>query len=233
MFFSGGFYYWKFAISASISLILPDSEKLPMYINQAVIKKATATTGRKHYHEISVELLKQLPKQIHDAIMVFDSLTRPDSLVIMTELMHKDESVVVTVHLSARQENHVINDIASVYSRGRDSDFVKWIEKGALRYINKQKALSWFRNGGLQLPEVETEPSSKRRLTEDGYVKSLTKDLGISWSSRKNSASSSALTSSSTLQLPQTDFDDMRLIDEIYTVCNFYGYRRLTVEMQM
>lgn len=30
----------------------------------------------------------------------------------------------------------------------------------------------------------------------------------------------------------QTDLDDMRLIDEIYTACPFYGYRRITAEMQ-
>jgi len=30
----------------------------------------------------------------------------------------------------------------------------------------------------------------------------------------------------------QTDLDDMRLIDEIYTKCPFYGYRRITAEMQ-
>ena len=31
----------------------------------------------------------------------------------------------------------------------------------------------------------------------------------------------------------QKDLDDMRLIDEIYTVCPFYGYRRITAEMQL
>lgn len=32
---------------------------------------------------------------------------------------------------------------------------------------------------------------------------------------------------------PQKDLDDMRLIDEIYTACPFYGYRRVTAEMQL
>jgi putative transposase len=30
----------------------------------------------------------------------------------------------------------------------------------------------------------------------------------------------------------ETDLNDMRLIDEIYTACPFYGYRRITAEMQ-
>jgi len=30
----------------------------------------------------------------------------------------------------------------------------------------------------------------------------------------------------------KTELDDMRLIDEIYTACPFYGYRRITAEMQ-
>lgn len=33
--------------------------------------------------------------------------------------------------------------------------------------------------------------------------------------------------------IPQADLDDMRLIDEIYTACPFYGYRRITAEMQL
>ena len=31
----------------------------------------------------------------------------------------------------------------------------------------------------------------------------------------------------------QNDLNDMRLIDEIYTACPFYGYRRITAEMQL
>ena len=31
----------------------------------------------------------------------------------------------------------------------------------------------------------------------------------------------------------ETDLNDMRLIDEIYTACPFYGYRRITAEMQL
>lgn len=34
-------------------------------------------------------------------------------------------------------------------------------------------------------------------------------------------------------KIPQADLDDMRLIDEIYTACPFYGYRRITAEMQL
>jgi len=36
-----------------------------------------------------------------------------------------------------------------------------------------------------------------------------------------------------TNKIPQADLDDMRLIDEIYTACPFYGYRRITAEMQL
>ncbi len=36
-----------------------------------------------------------------------------------------------------------------------------------------------------------------------------------------------------TVAWSQSDLDDMRLIDEIYTSCPFYGYRRITAEMQL
>jgi Transposase and inactivated derivatives len=32
---------------------------------------------------------------------------------------------------------------------------------------------------------------------------------------------------------PEVDIADMRLIDEIYTACPFYGYRRITAQMQL
>lgn len=36
-----------------------------------------------------------------------------------------------------------------------------------------------------------------------------------------------------TVAWPQADLNDMRLIDEIYTACPFYGYRRIAAEMQL
>ena len=33
-------------------------------------------------------------------------------------------------------------------------------------------------------------------------------------------------------KIHQADLDDMRLIDEIYTACPFYGYRRITAEIK-
>lgn len=54
--------------------------------------------------------------------MVFDSATEPNSLVVMTELSHNARTIVVAVHLDKRDQHHVVNKIASVRPREKDSN---------------------------------------------------------------------------------------------------------------
>lgn len=130
------------------------AEQLPIVIDQGTLRKVLSSKEEQGgKHGISAELVKQIPKQLNDPIMVFDSSTQPNSMVVMTELQHQGRTVVVAIHLSKTLPNrNVVNDISSIHPRERDSHFTNWINQGLLRYVNEQKSREWFMTVGLQLP---------------------------------------------------------------------------------
>jgi hypothetical protein len=134
-------------------LIRLGAKQLPIMISPRVIEKSLISK-----HDLTPELLKDLPVELHDPIMVFDSATVPNSFVIMTELRSPTGNIVAAIHLNEHEQNHIVNRIGSVYGKDRDGAFIDWIKKGLLRYINKNKSQIWLRSRGLQLPKEVTEP---------------------------------------------------------------------------
>lgn len=121
---------------------------LPMTIRQNTVKKITQDK-----HDISLEQLKKLPEALRRPLMVFDSKTKADSLVILTSLQdNSGKSIVAAVHLNKRMKHHEVNAIASVYGKDNNNVFVKWIKENKLKYINKKRAVKWAQSTGLQLP---------------------------------------------------------------------------------
>jgi hypothetical protein len=126
-----------------------------------------------HEHRVSADLLKHLPAELYDPIMVFDSATQPNSLVVMTALRPGEQTVVVAIHLGKRLGRREANEIASVHPRASDAHFTNWIRQGLLRYRNNELSLKWFQSAGLQLPlEGTTRSSNERILDETNLVKS-------------------------------------------------------------
>ncbi|MDD5068804.1 MAG: hypothetical protein PHN89_04370, partial [Candidatus Pacebacteria bacterium] len=125
------------------------AEQLPVVVTHGTIEKATE--GK---HGISFETLKQLPEQLADPVMVFDSATEADSLVVMTELKQDGKTIVAAVQLSKGMGNNIVNDIVSIHPRSNEYHFINWINQGLLRYMNKSKSRAWSLASGLQLPRV-------------------------------------------------------------------------------
>lgn len=125
------------------------AEQVPLVITQGTVEKATSDK-----HGISIETLKKLPAAIEDPIMVFESATEADSLVVMTELRQDGKSIVAAVRLSKDIDKNVVNDIISVHPRNSEYHFINWINHGLLRYQNKQKSRAWSLTSRLQLPGV-------------------------------------------------------------------------------
>ncbi|MCX5819737.1 MAG: hypothetical protein NT047_07485 [Deltaproteobacteria bacterium] len=144
------------------------AEQLPLVITQGTVEKAT--TGK---HGVSIETLKQLPAHIADPIMVFDSATEADSLVVMTELKQDGKTIVAAIRLSKEVGRNVVNDIISVHPRNSEYHFINWINQGLLRYMNKSKSRAWSVTSGLQLPAVRGSKlgSTKKILFDHDLVK--------------------------------------------------------------
>jgi hypothetical protein len=123
------------------------AEKLPIVITHGAIEKATA--GK---HGISFDTLKQLPQQLADPVMIFDSNTQAGSLVVMTELTQDGKTIVAAINLSSTIHGNQVNDISTVHQRDSEGHFLNWINKGLLRYMNRSKSRAWALRSGLQLP---------------------------------------------------------------------------------
>ena len=116
----------------------------------------------------------QLPAALAEPVMVFESATVSDALVVLTELKHEGRSVMVAVHLDTERQRVRVNDIASAYRRGNERWYLRQIEEGRLLYQDKKKSLAWARTNRLQLPRVRKLParlSGKRILNENDVVK--------------------------------------------------------------
>lgn len=124
------------------------AKDLQLTVAQDVIDKVLSPSK----HELTAELLKELPYQLWRPMMVFESATTPNSFVVMTELVHGNEHVVAAVHLEKRQDRHVVNKIASVYPKS-DKGIAGWVEEGLLKYVDSQKSLDWFQLIGVQFPK--------------------------------------------------------------------------------
>jgi hypothetical protein len=135
------------------------AQPLEMVIDQETLKKVLHDK-----HGLDEATLRQLFDQLHDPLMVFRS--KSSGLVIMTELMQDGKTIVAAIHLGKEQQQHVVNDIASIYGKDKDGTFASWIRQGLARYWDKAKALAWFRSRGLQLPKEGTIQGSEGSIAD-------------------------------------------------------------------
>lgn len=130
-------------------------------------------------HDLPKAIIKKLPRELADPVMIFDSMSEPDSIVVITNRVDKTGSPIMSaVFINKSGEADASHSIKSVYGRNDIEDFRRWIEKGNLRYINEKKSAVWLRHVGLQLPLPRIKQHSKPTLlTEDDFVKTPLKKL--------------------------------------------------------
>lgn len=128
-------------------------------------------------HGIPVETVKNIPKWLADPIMVFDSNTQRNSLVILTEAEHENQPIYVAIHLEKdRGRKHYVNRVASTYQRP-DTDVERWVKAGLLRCYDNKKGSEWLRARGLQLPTAGTSLQSLSKKTLLLKSKNVNKSL--------------------------------------------------------
>ncbi|WP_282265634.1 PLxRFG domain-containing protein [Stenotrophomonas sp. PS02298] len=121
---------------------------LPITVTRDVVRKAS--NGVKH--DVSREVLRQLPELLADPQAVFDSKAEAGGLAVL--LNAKDASgrpVMVALHLQQQQNRMVINRVASAYGRP-EVQYQAWTREGLLRYVADAKNPDLVRLVGLQLP---------------------------------------------------------------------------------
>ncbi|MDE6059371.1 MAG: ssDNA-binding domain-containing protein [Clostridia bacterium] len=116
--------------------------------------------GEENYHGLEAETVKQLPGLLSEPVMIMDSLTRDDSIVVVTESIDKENRPVIgAIKLNGfgRRDNRVIdaNILTSAYGKDNFQAFIERnIEKGNVLYYNKEKSQALSVNPGVQFPDV-------------------------------------------------------------------------------
>lgn len=135
-------------------------EQLPMLYTQNHLKKAVKPKNlKKHTHGLDKEQIKKLPSLLENPVMIYDSLSRKDSLVVVTsEFDNENNPIIVSIHPNGDGKYNLervnSNFITSIHGR---ENFVKHLEKELeadnLLYVNKEKSQELFSVLGLQFPK--------------------------------------------------------------------------------
>lgn len=141
---------------------------LPILMTTKHLKSITASSGKKkvNYHGLDVDIVKKLPKYISEPVMIADSLTRDDSIVVITEAVDSKKRPVLAAILldgAGRIDSKHINAniMTSAYGKDNFNSFLKRIaDNDALVYWNKKKSQALSVSLGLQLPNAITSLNS-------------------------------------------------------------------------
>lgn len=135
------------------------ANNLPILIRAKKLKKvATHSQNNSHLHGLEVDVIKKLPELIADPVMVMDSLTKDDSVVILTSTIDNENRPIIgaikfdgkgyidSVRLEA-------NILTSLYGKDNFNDFIQRnINAGTILYWNKEKSQELIEVPGVQFP---------------------------------------------------------------------------------
>lgn len=126
-------------------------EQLPMFYTQRHLRKVILPKNLvKHTHGLTEEQIKKLPDLLAKPVMIYDSLSRHDSLVVVTsEVDTENDPIIISIHPNGSGkydlERVSSNFITSVYGR---ENFEKHLELEVqadnVLYINKEKSQELF-----------------------------------------------------------------------------------------
>ena len=137
---------------------------LPIFITAKHIKTITQPYGKKsaNYHGLKIETLKLLPKHISNPVIIADSLTQKNSIVIITELTDSNNNpIIAAIKLNGQVNinNKYIkaNILTSTYGKENFENFLKNIAlTNSLIYWDKEKSQRLSVNLGIQFPNIIT-----------------------------------------------------------------------------
>lgn len=142
--------------------------RLPILMTARHLKTITQSSGKDkaNYHGLGTEIVKKLPQLISEPVILADSLTRGDSIVVITEAVDSDNRPVIAAILldgkGRLDEKHInANIMTSAYGRSNVQSFLNRLaEEDAVFYWDKKKSQEMSVSLGLQLPNAITNLAS-------------------------------------------------------------------------
>lgn len=136
-------------------------EQLPMLYTQSHLQKAVATKNdEKHHHGISAEQIKNVPRKMKEPMMIFDSFSQKDSIVVVLNDFDNSNNPIITSikpNGTGRYELEMVraNYITSIYSKNNFMNTLnRVIADEHLIYCDKKQTQEMFERWGLQSPEL-------------------------------------------------------------------------------
>lgn len=112
---------------------------IQMAVKRLVSKKLQSN------HPFKLITIVNLPEYLANPIAVFQSKTRCDSKVVLTEMEESGVNIVLAIEKERSLIDREVNDVRSIYPKDNIKDVLRWIaEDGLMEYCNKEKALNWL-----------------------------------------------------------------------------------------
>ncbi len=142
--------------------------KLPILMTARHLDTTVNESGKKglNYHGLGIDIIKQLPNLIEKPALIAESLTRDDSVVLITQAIDKQRRpviVAIKVNGVGRLENVVIqaNVMTSAYGKDNFYNYIKkFIDNDKILFWDKKRSQRVSVNPGLQLSDVITNLAS-------------------------------------------------------------------------
>lgn len=135
-------------------------EQLPILYTQSHLRKALLPKDSKNNsHGLDVIELKGIYEKLEKPVFLFDSLTRKDSIVILTDLLDKERCpVLVTLKPnglgSYQAEVQPANFATSIYGKNNISNYLdNMFRQENLLFYDKEKSQKLFSVLGLEFPK--------------------------------------------------------------------------------
>lgn len=132
-------------------------------------KLATKASEKyKSNHPFNLTSIENLPQAIANPIAVFDSKTRIDAKVVLTELESNGDNFVVAIQVNRKVGNIEINSVRSIYPKDYVKDIYSWINDGLLKWVDKKKATDFISNSSTpaNVDDKNSSFSSATKIVE-------------------------------------------------------------------
>ncbi len=136
-------------------------EQLPMFYTKRHLHDALKPKGNTgesiHYHGLNAEQIKKMPMLLENPVIIYDSLSRNDSIIIVTSELDNEKMPIIAAikpNVKAKYDLELVesNFVMSFHGRNNfENQINRAVEQNKVLYYNKEKSQELFSVLGLQL----------------------------------------------------------------------------------
>ena len=136
-------------------------EQLPLFYTKRHLHDALKPKGNTgesiHYHGLNAEQIKKMPMLLENPVIIYDSLSRNDSIIIVTSELDNEKMPIIAAikpNGKAKYDLELVesNFVMSFHGRNNfENQINRAVEQNKVLYYNKEKSQELFSVLGLQL----------------------------------------------------------------------------------